>query len=438
MSKDIPGNQKHITLSERCEIERALTLGSSLKAIGEALHKDPTTIAKEIKRSRSPKPHNTFNEPKNLCQFALTCTRRHVCENHFPQCRTLCRNCRFCNSTCKDFKSRDYSCPKLLKAPFVCNGCEGKNSCRLDKFYYRANIAEARYRTLLIETREGINMTEEERAVLDATVSPLILQGQSPYQVCQNHPELGICEKTLYNYIASNVLSVKNLDLAKKVKYKRRRCHKTEITNREVFKGRTYEDFQEYLKEYPDVPVAEMDTVEGRRGSHKVLLTFFFRQTGIMLAFLRENKTADGVQSVFDDLERKLSRPVFQSTFPLILTDRGGEFSNPDVLERSKDGTPRTRIFFCDPCASWEKGRCEKNHEYIRKILPKGSSFDELTQADIDKVICHINNAPREILNGQTPYRLGKLLLDPKAMRVFGLKKIKPDDVILTPELLQA
>lgn len=437
MSKLIPGNQKHLTLEDRCELERQVTLGNAIKAIAAALCKDPRTISRELKHWRCSKPHNTWGEPKNPCALFFNCARHHVCGGHGSQCRKACKHCKACSSFCQDFVPRDYSCPRLTRAPFVCNGCEKKNHCRLDKFYYRANLAHKGYRTMLIEAREGLNITEQGLRELDAIVSPLIFKGQSPYQICQNHPELGISEKTLYNYIASGALSVKNLDLAKKVKYKRRHCHKSEIKDRAIFEGRSYADFQEFTQACPSVPIVEMDTVEGCRGSQKVLLTFFFRSCHIMLAYLLRDKTAGSVKTVFEQLEKKLTSDVFRAVFPLILTDRGGEFSDPQALETGQNNAKRTSIYFCDPGASWQKPGCEKNHEYIRKILPKGSSFDSLTQGDINKVMWHINSSARESLNGQTPFTLGQLLLREEAFKAFGLRKIKPDNVTLTPALLE-
>lgn len=436
MCKAVQRNQKHLTFEERIEIERQISLGSTIKAIAASLSKDPTTISKELKRGRSPKPHNTFNEPPNRCALFSECTRRRVCDEGSSRCRKACRNCSRCNAVCSDFVPRSYACLKLSRAPFVCNGCVEKGYCKLDKFYYRANIAHKRYRTILVESREGINITKEKLEELDAIVSPLILQGQSPYLICLNHPELELSEKTLYNYIAIGALSVKNLDLAKKVKYKLRRPHKSEIVDRSIFQQRTYADFQEFIQTNPDTRVVEMDTVLGCRGSHKVLLTLFFRSCSLMLAYLLNDKTADSVKDLFNRLERKLTPEIFRSTFPLILTDRGGEFSDPESLERGLDDSVRTSIYYCDPGASWQKPGCEKNHEYIRKILAKGSSFDDLTQRDINKMLWHINSAARESLNGQTPFTLAQLLLNEKAFKAFGLRKIKADNVVLTPELL--
>ena len=97
----------------------------------------------------------------------------------------------------------------------------------------------------------------------------------------------------------------------------------------------------------------------------------------------------------------------------------------------------RTSIYYCDPMCSWQKPHCEKNHEYIRKICPKGTSFDDYTQYDIDRMMSHINSSPRESLGGLTPYALAEMMLSKTLMKAFGLRKIAPDDVILTPDLLK-
>ena len=123
--------------------------------------------------------------------------------------------------------------------------------------------------------------------------------------------------------------------------------------------------------------------------------------------------------------------------FPVILTDNGGEFKNPYALENSEHGIMRTKIFYCDPMASYRKPHIERNHEYIRQVIPKGKSFDSFTQNDITKLTNHINSFIRESLNMNCPYDMAKNFLGPKTIRLLDLRKIKPDDVILRPSLLR-
>jgi len=328
-------------------------------------------------------------------------------------------------------------CNKVLMAPFVCNGCSKKTGCRLDKYFYKSVPANRQYKTILVESRNGINISEDGLNQMDAVVSPLILQGQTPYQILANHPEMECSEKTIYNYISSGALSVKNIDLPRKVKYKPRKQERQKAKNTGIFEGRTYSDFMKYMEFHPETNVVEMDTVVGCEGSRKVLLTLFFRSCKLMLIYLLPDKTAASVKKVFDPLEEKMSTIGFYNTFPIVLTDRGTEFSNPEGLECGINNTIRTSIFFCDPMASWQKAGIEKNHEYIRSILPKGSSFDKLTQWDVTKLANHINSTARASLNGRSPYELAQLLLENQAVNAFGLREISFDDIILKPKLLK-
>ncbi|WP_024831370.1 IS30 family transposase [Ruminiclostridium josui] len=433
MSNLIPGNQKHLTLDNRIFIEKSLDNNLPFKVIAKYLCKDPTTVSKEVKKHRSLTSRNNFVS-HNHCVHRGKCGLTNVCKRTVA-CKKQCRTCNACNTHCDQFKNE--ICSKVLKAPFVCNGCSKKAGCRLDKYFYKATQANRQYKTILVESRNGINISEDSLNQMDAIVTPLILQGQTPYQILKNHPEIKCSEKTIYNYIASGVLSVKNIDLPRKVKYKPRKQDRPKAKDTGIFEGRTYNDFMKYMEAHPETNVVEMDTVVGCEGSRKVLLTLFFRSCKLMLIYLLPDKTATSVKKTFDHLEEKMSPIGFYNTFPVILTDRGTEFSNPEGLECGIDNTIRTSIFFCDPMASWQKPGIEKNHEYIRSVLPKGSSFDKLTQWDVTRLANHINSTARASLNGRTPLELAQLLLEKHALNAFGLREISCDDIILKPKLLK-
>lgn len=435
MSKLVPGNQKHLSLDNRVYIEKSLDLDVSFKDIAKFLCKDPSTISKEVRKHRFFKARNEFNhENFNKCIYRKSCNRKNVCRLS-PACQRRCSSCNRCNTSCTDFVLQ--ICKRIIRAPFVCNGCPDKVPCRLDKYFYKATSSHRDYKTLLKESREGINMDENRLKLLDEIVTPLITQGQSPYHILNNHKEINCSAKTIYTYIDQNVLSVRNLDLPRKVRYKLRSPHKSEIVDTGIFEHRTYHDFTEYISTYPDTNVVEMDTVVGCEGSHKVLLTLFFRNCKCMLAYLMPDKTPESVKAIFDQLEDKLTTFGFCTAFPVILTDRGGEFSKPNSLETGKENIIRTSIYYCDVMASWQKPGIEKNHEYIRYILPKGSSFDDLTQWDINRMINHINSTARASLNGRTPFELAVLLLGSPTVNALGLKMVRPDEIILTPKLIK-
>lgn len=379
MSKSIPGNQKHMTIDNRIIIEKELDKRTSLRGIALQLGKDSTTIAKEIKKHRILHEHNHFNEPKNKCAFFKDYKKNDICGIYAPVYKRPCRLYNHCNSHCPDFIPRSYHCNLLDKAPFVCNGCEKKTGCRLDKALYKASTAQRQYKTVLVESRTGINISPQALTILDELVTPLILQGHSPYMILQHHPEIALCEKTIYNYIDSRALTARNIDLPKKVKYKVRSDHSSESSDKGIFEGRTYKDHQNFLAEFPDTRGTEMDIVIGCEGSRKVLLTLHFDCCCFMMAYLLDSKEACHIKTVFDSIENAIGTFDFSNAFSILVTDRGGEFQNPDALECGKDNVIRTSIYYCDPMCSWQKPHCEKNHEYIRKICPKGTSFDVYT-----------------------------------------------------------
>ena len=424
-------NQKHMSLEDRNYIEQALNQNMSFKEISKFLCKDPTTIAKEVKKHKIRKEPNTFNnESANVCTKRFLCDKKNVCGLN---CSKKCAHCNKCNKFCTDFEEE--ICPALKTAPYVCNPCKNKTSCRLVKFYYRALPSYKQYKNLLSTSRQGPNISDEQLSELDNLVSPALKDGQSISHIFDTQ-EIPCCKSTLYNYVSANLLTARNIDLPRKVRLSSRKNKRSVPKDSSIRKGRTYQDFQNFLLDNPDTSVVEMDTVEGKKGG-KVLLTFLFRNSRLMLAFIMDDKTSNSVLKVFNWLEGILGNDLFEKTFPVILTDNGSEFSNPLSLEFNNEGISRTRIFFCDPSASYQKGALEKNHEFIRYVLPKGTSFDELTQRDITKMINHINSYSRTSLNHTTPFDLASLLLDKRVIKKLDLIKVPANEIQLKPKLLK-
>lgn len=292
------------------------------------------------------------------------------------------------------------------------------------------------YSERLVSARQGIGLTKKELHAIDAVVTPLIHQGLSPYMIISSHPELDISVNTLYNYINQGVLLSRNIDLKRKVKFKPRKAHSTQIKNREVFIPRTYKDFKDSHADEMDF--VEMDTVKSARGSDKCILTFYFPETELFYAHLLYRCTTGAVKAVFNKLQDKLGDSCdFACLFPVILTDRGIEFGDPGSLENSPEGSRRTSIYYCDPMRSNQKGGIENVYTILRMILPKGTVFTDLTQWDIRKCVDHINSAPRKALKDSTPYLEASKRYDSEIMNALQLRYIVPDEVVLTPKLLK-
>ena len=309
MSKYIPGNQKHLTLDDRSYIEKSLNENKTFKDIAKFLCKDPTTISKEVRKYRLSEyctGNGLFYNDKNHCIHRFKCAVVNAC-GKIIDCGIKCRSCPTCNQTCSRYEKE--RCLKVDHAPYVCNGCpDFKRRCTIaQKYHYNAKFAERKYRETLVNSRSGIPFTQREIIQKDKIISPLIDLGQSPYQIVCNHPELDMSVRTLYTYIDKGILCARNVDLKRKVKFKPRKCHKTQIHNREVFMNRLYSDF--LALELPSW--VEMDTVHSHRDCKRVLLTFFFTEEKLFLAFIMDRCTPGAVRLIFDRLERRLDLFTF-------------------------------------------------------------------------------------------------------------------------------
>lgn len=275
---------------------------------------------------------------------------------------------------------------------------------------------------------------------LDALVSPLIKKGQPLTHICLTHKdEIPVSQRTLYNYIENRRLSIGNLDLRRKVGYRPRRKKKepTEaFLNQEYRKDRTYGDFFTYMAQHPEANYVEMDTVKGCREQGKRMLTMLFVEQNLMLIFLMRDGRADTVVEQLDWLTAALGIETFRKLFPVILTDNGSEFMHTRAMETTEEGEQRTKVFYCDPQASWQKAHIEKNHEYIRYVLPRGKSFSPYDQDDMTLLMSHINSTKRDKLGGKSPLALFTRPEQQKLISVLGLREIPADEINLTPRLL--
>lgn len=182
---------------------------------------------------------------------------------------------------------------------------------------------------------------------------------------------------------------------------------------------------------------AEMDTVHSSQDSKRVILTFFLTREKLFLAFIMNRCTKGAVKLVFNKLEYQLGAHHFLALFSTILTDRGSEFGDPETLEKSSDGTIRSKIYYCDPMRSGQKGGIEQAHTMLRMILPKKTSFGHLTQWDLRTIVDHINSTPRESLGGKTPYDVTLENYGIDVLKALQLRPIPPDKVNLTPKLIR-
>lgn len=426
-----------MTLSDRIAIEAGIYARKNLTEIAKTIHKSRRHVSEEIRRNGTKTPGE--HPYGKICRNATGCRRKGLCEK--ADCLRICCTCLEvdCQRVCSTFQ--DSACKQLEKPPYVCNVCTQRRKCKLDRIYYIAQQADAVAKRRYAQARSKPQIHGADLVALDALVTPLIRKGQPLAHIYAEHAEeLPVSQRTLYHYIDEGVLSVGNLDLRRKVSYRPRRKKKepTEgALNQKYRQERTYEAFFTYMEKHPTAAYVEMDTVKGCREQGKRMLTLLFVEQNFMLIFLMRDGKAQTVVEQLDWLTSALGLEVFRTLFPVILTDNGSEFKHTREMEYTVDGQRRTRVFYCDPQASWQKPHIEKNHEYIRYVLPRGKSFNPYTQQDIVLLLNHINSTRRSKLDGKTPFELAESAEFQQLKAVLGLSAIPADEVDLTPRLLK-
>ena len=429
------------TYAERISLQKFLGEGLTFKEIARTLGKDPSTISREVRKHMSQVATGRPGYPYNPCKHRKSCRAKNLCgkgECH-RQSVQYCKLCPDCSKHCPDFIEE--ICSSRFKVPYVCNGCSQISKCTLMKNIYDAEHAHYKAHDVISQSRSGLCTSEDEISRLNALISPLVRRGQSLHQIYITHQDEIMCsEKTLYNYLDANLFDVTNGDLPRKARLRPRKQKKEYKVDKGCRIGRSYQDFQEYLEQNPDISIVQMDSVIGSVGG-KCLLTIHFVESSLMLAFLRDANTSQSVLEIFDELQARIGIERFKQIFPLILTDNGSEFSNPVAIECDREtGEIRTRIFYCDAGKPYQKGAIEVNHELIRRVLTdvsgRNRSFNNLTQEDVILMMDHINSYKRKKLNDRSPYETFSFLHGEEVLGLLGCSKVAADDILLKPELL--
>ena len=393
---------KQLNKEQRDVIQILINKKENFTTIGNSIKVDRTTISKEIKRNRYIK--SNYYSPFDI----------------------------------KGINKAINDCKILQHPPYVCNSCILKRTCSKHKLYYNSTIAQEHYEHIKTLSRSGVDITPEIIDEIENSIVPLIKnKHQSINQIYINHNDLLYFSKTtFYKYVDIGVFSLTNLDLPKKVKYKKRKGkYNKERRELSLLKGRTYDDFCTYTINHPRMHVYEMDTVIGKKNDRKVLLTIYFRDTHFMLIRLLDKKTVACVNEEFKKLKDILGIKLYAKIFRIGLTDNGSEFFDPYQIEKDYNTEKKiTNLFYCNPNRPDQKGKIEKNHEYIRIVYPKGVSFNKLNKEDIILLENTINNIPRDSLDGLSPYLLTKSKYPLFINKLSYIKYISPDDIDLSPK----
>lgn len=432
--------RRPLTYEDREGIASGLNRNDTLATIAKTIGRTQKVVTEEIKRNWTDDPRGMLTvKTRNICVHQHTCKRTGLCNNG---CLQRCGKCKnwLCNSLCPEFEAQ--MCPRHQKPPYTCNSCQKRwgAGCGYPYRFYEAKNAHDQACKRRSESRAGIDCEPEafERAI--AAIGEGLKKGQSPAHVIATSDDVPFSTSTFYRLVGKgNAKKLTKLHLPRAVRYKPRKKQDPRSSGRiprELLKGRTYDDFKA-LDENLKAAAVEVDTVVGRLGvDRQSILTLYFRRFRFQLFLLLPEHTSDEVVNLIDVVD-DLCGDLFPKLCPVLLCDRGTEFVNVLRMENRRNGTPRTRVFFCDPLQSQQKGGAEKNHCELRKILPKGKTdFDALTGRDMAICMSHVNSYCRDSLDWWSPMSLAMLVLPPSLTEGLGIERFEPAEVNLTPYLV--
>ena len=414
----------HLTESHRIKIEHYLNENYSYRKIAELLNVNVSTISREVKRNI-----RTYSISNHM--VIVECIHKDNCERLKGSSKS-----KMCSINCPDYELRKCDRFSTKNAKHVCNSCPNNAKCKLARKKYIANVANNKYELRII-LRPKIRITQEQFDFINKLFSEKMTKGQSISVIYQNHKdEIMISENTVRNYLKRGLLKSNQLDMIRPRFTANKSVKRRVIKNVDLLNGRTYEDYINYTKE-KDILIVQLDTVVGKLVDNKKILTIHWPSFHFQIGILLEKLSPAFVNNALMELKNKLGLETYKILFQVILTDNGIEFSLLDEIENDENGELITKVFFCDPYKSSQKGSCERNHEFIRYVLPKGVSFDNLNQKDVDLIFSHINSTPRNSLGFKTPFELFKTAFGIEVLRILNINEINKDDVHLKPELIK-
>ena len=435
----------HMTLDTRKGIAHGLDCGLKFAETAGTFSRAVSTIANEVK-NRMIWSNKGYGCTNAACERFETCSKtfRTSYGKELPF-----KNQRKCFEMCEGFRPR--TCNRLGRAPYVRNGCDRQNVCPPRKRFYIADAAQANYRGILSDARRGTQAEEKEIADMNAALrDPIRIGRQSIRAVMTANPAAfhGFSERSVHNHANSQLFDAKRGDMPLMCRRKQKPQKSVAKTDAKCRAGRSYRDCLSFLGLNFGIQPVEIDTVIGSVDG-KVPFTMM-SSTGLMLAFLRDARTAQTTTRIFNRLQDIAGLEFSMRLFPVILGDNGPEFSNPKMIEFFRPEPVhnptklerRTWMFFRDPYCPPQKPHVENNHLLVRRVLPKGASFDGLRQEQVDRMVSHINSYPRQSLDGKTPHdefvsfcgERGRISLEKLDVRRINADCVTPDPSLPGPE----
>ena len=413
--------KSRITIDNRINIQAGIEKGYNLRKLCDLVKKNRATIYRELHNYS----YHKYIDRHGCCY----CSKREYCEENGVYTNLVAwRNC-------KEFDK--IQCKRLKRFPYVCNGCLKAKHCPYDRIYYdcaKAHTLSLRNRIL---TRKCRRVPKKVIDKINDIVSPLIRKGQSIHHIFVTSPTLKTmcCERTIRRLIYDNLLDVKASDLPRYARFrhiqKTYQERKNKIANIERLFERTYTEFKKYTKAHPELSVVQYDSVIGKADDNRAILTITFPKERFQFGRLIYKNKASSVNRVMKHIFKVVGEEKARKIFAVNLADNGMEFLKFHLFEKQD-----VRVYFTNPYRSTDKAECERNHEFIRYVIPKGISLDDLTQYKLNLLFSHINSYVRESNENKTPFELIEKRFGPEFLKAIGIRRIHPKNVFLKPELL--
>lgn len=408
--------KSRLSLDNRINLQAGIEKGLSLKQIAEIVHCNRSTIYREI---------------LNNCRII-------DCQHSCAHCSKQCGKRGIFVENCLEFSIKQ--CERWKHFPYTCNGCKNKAFCRNFKRYYDCSVAQDISEKNRKLPRSHKRISKEALQIIDEIIYQGIkINGQSLHHCYVSNPKLWslACERSIRRFIYNGYFRTKAFDLPRYVRY----VHKYDYTNKKVINVermlcRTYTDFLNYVKEHENVIVWEYDSVEGKINDKKAILTITHPKTRFQFGILITKQSKASVVNKIRELQKKLG-DKYSQIFMVNLSDNGPEFSSFHEIEYDENGVQICKVFFTNPYKSTDKPHCERNHEFIRYVIPKGESLNFLTQEKVNLLFSHINSYVRASNQNKTPYELIVESFGLEFIQATGITAIPLQDVCLKRELLK-
>ena len=441
MRKDrliIMGDGTHLDLSRRKVITRLLEDNKTAKDIGMIIGLDPTNVSREVRKRRTKKDIASLNKTIcKDCKHRFGCNVRYQCGRNKRECKWRCLDCGAMKE-CHSYEQ--FTCKKLERFPFVCNGCHQKDNCPLDKWFYNPATAEKNYRLTLINSRSGIDQTPDDFEKINNALIEGVEKGQSVYHIA-NTVDVNVSVSTLYRYIHNEYVTVTIHDLPKVVALKRR---KKKISSEYEYPenkgmdrtGHLYKDWIIYQIKNRIITFWEMDFLGVPHNSSKMLLVLTIPQISFMLLYPLERPNNQTVVEVINRLEKDLGTDDFTKLFPAIVTDRDSRFTDVHGFEWNDElGYKRTALFYCDAHISNQKPNVENINGQLRLFIDKKADISNMTQEQAYELASHLNSRILESLGASTPVDafieiFGEDILTKLHLRKIDKKAVAPKKVL--------